>query len=170
MAIRPYNRPWSLHGRGGDLQARDLSPSGARRLRPWRPPHSRRGVGAYRHTPADRGRADGVYRGFHAAVLPTRRGVGAYHYTPAGRPTRVYHRPPQCPACPAPPPPTARPTTVGRMAIRPYIPRVVLLYGRAAPLSRARESRLDCRSAAERDQSAWVGGEGPPIPHSAPAR
>ncbi len=31
---------------------------------------------------------------------------------------------------------------------------------RAAPLSRVRESRLGCRSGAERDQSAWVGGEG----------
>ena len=29
-----------------------------------------------------------------------------------------------------------------------------------APLSRARESRLGCRSGAERDQSAWGGGEG----------
>jgi len=35
------------------------------------------------------------------------------------------------------------------------------LRGRlASPLSRARESRLGCRSGAERDQSAWVGGEG----------
>ena len=30
----------------------------------------------------------------------------------------------------------------------------------AAPLSRARESRLGCRSGAQRDQSAWGGGEG----------
>jgi len=31
---------------------------------------------------------------------------------------------------------------------------------RASPLSRVKESRVGCRSGAERDQSAWVGGEG----------